>query len=111
MSGGYLLTDGSFEFDLDPDALGEDVSNGQQVAHTIRPESLYIDERALDVDNVWDGVVENAVSKGSFTLYEVDVGGRLLKVQRQRRAGARLIDEGQEVVVGFDADEGELVHD
>lgn len=105
----YALTDGEFEVTLDPTTLGEEVRHGQSVVYTIRPESLAIDDRTLETDNVWNGVVENAIYKGSFTVYEVDIGGRLLKVQRQRQAGVGRTEEGQSVVVGFDADEGELL--
>ena len=75
--------------------LDEEVRNGQSVVYTIRPESLATDDRTLETDNVWNGVVENATYKGSFTVYEVDIGGRLLKVQRQRRAGVGRTEEGQ----------------
>lgn len=109
--GRITLFDGDLEVTLNPDALEDDVVDGQDVAYTVRPESLHISDGELDTDNQWSGVVENAIYKGSMTLYEVDVGGRVLKVQRQRRKGGRPFEEDEEVVVGFDADEGELIVD
>jgi spermidine/putrescine transport system ATP-binding protein len=94
--------------DLDPDCLG-DVANGDPYAYTIRPESMRIGRDTLDCRNEWTGTVENAIYKGSDTVYEVDVGARTMRVQRQRRTDIEMFDEAETVVVGFDGNDGELI--
>ncbi|MBP2252401.1 spermidine/putrescine transport system ATP-binding protein [Halarchaeum solikamskense] len=87
---------------------GVDLTEGQNAAYTVRPESLRLGAD-LAADNAWEGVVENAIYKGSRTLYEVDVGERVLTVQFQRQQGVERFDEGEDVLIGFDSDDGELV--
>ncbi|MGM0717999.1 MAG: TOBE domain-containing protein, partial [Halobacteriota archaeon] len=77
---------------------------------TIRPESLRLVARNdLDSDNWWNGTVSNVVYKGSSTLYEVDIGERIVRIEKQRQKGERSFEEGAAVTVGFDADEGKLI--
>jgi len=102
------LGTGKIAVDLDPDCLG-DVANGDPYAYTIRPESMRIGRDTLDCRNEWTGTVENAIYKGSDTVYEVDVGARTMRVQRQRRTDIEMFDEAETVVVGFDGDDGELI--
>jgi spermidine/putrescine transport system ATP-binding protein len=110
-NGHTVLVDGEFEVTLNPDSLSSAVADGSNVAYTVRPESLRIDSETLPVDNQWSGVIENTIYKGSNSVYEVRCGDRLLKVQRQRDKGVSPFSEDEQVVVGFDATEGELIAD
>lgn len=107
--GEVTLLDDGMEVTLRPDELATDVEYGTNVAYTVRPENLHIADASLDVENVWSGVVENAIYKGSTTIYEVQVGDRLLKVQQQRNKGVETFDEEEDALVGFDSEDGELV--
>jgi len=109
-NGAVSLGDGEFAIELG-ESFADDAADGTTRAFAIRPESLYIGEDARDRANVWTGRVEDAIYRGSSTLYEVDVGGRILKIQQQRGKGVRMYDEGEEVHVGFDADTGELIRE
>jgi ABC-type Fe3+/spermidine/putrescine transport system ATPase subunit len=70
---------------------------------------MRIGRDTLDCRNEWTGTVENAIYSGSDTVYEVDVGARTMRVQRQRRTDIEMFDEAETVVVGFDGDDGELI--
>ena len=85
------------------------MANGDPYAYTTRPESMRIGRDTLDCRNEWTGTVENAIYNGSDTVYEVDVGARTMRVQRQRRTDIEMFDEAETVVVGFDRDDGELI--
>jgi len=108
VDGRLELTAGDLTVRLDAGTHGG--PDGDRLAYTVRPESLRIARDGdLDRDNVWRGRVANAIYKGATTMYEVGVGDRLLRVQQQRQKGVPVYDEGDEVLVGFDGDEGELV--
>jgi spermidine/putrescine transport system ATP-binding protein len=97
------------EVTLDEAMLPEDGEYGSHVAYTIRPENVKVAGGDLETENVWSGDVENAIYKGSTTLYEVSVGSRLFKIQEQRNKGVEGFDEDDSVLVGFDAADGELI--
>jgi spermidine/putrescine transport system ATP-binding protein len=108
---GDLVVDSDLDIRLDPAVLDGEFTDGGTVTYTVRPESLRISDTELPVANVWRGTVENAIYKGSNTLYEVAVDGRILKILQQRTRDVALHDEGDEVYVGFEANEGEVVAD
>jgi spermidine/putrescine transport system ATP-binding protein len=108
---GQLVVDSDLPVRLDATKLAGDIPDGSNVTYTVRPESLVIGDAEPAVDNVWRGTIENAIYKGSNTLYEVVVGDRMIKVLQQRTRDVALHDEGDEVYVGFDAAEGEVVTD
>ena len=87
------------------------VQDGGPCAYTVRPEQMNAEAAADDEmwENQWTGTVENAIYKGSTTLYEVDVGTRILQVQEQRSKDTSMYDEGDQIVVGFKPDDGEFI--
>ena len=94
---------------LDGDA-GDDYADAAAHAFTIRPENVGIVEDDETVpDNVWTGTVRDVIYKGSTTLYEIDIGDRLLKIQQQRSTDSRRYEENDEVSVGFDPNSGEVI--
>ena len=109
IDGDAVVLDSDLEIRLETSVLDEGIHDGSSVTYTVRPETLLVSDVDPAVDNVWTGIVENAIYKGSNTLYEVQVGDRLLRVLQQRTRDVALHDEGDEVYVGFDAAEGEIV--
>jgi spermidine/putrescine transport system ATP-binding protein len=106
-NGAVLESD--LRIDLSRDVVEDNAKSGDNVTYTVRPESLIISDNQLDTGNAWRGVIENAIYKGSNTLYEVRVDGRTLRILQQRTRTVALHDEGDEVYVGFDVEEGEVV--
>jgi len=113
---GFLTTnehgavlDGDLRVQLHDDVVEGLADAGDGTTYTVRPESLLISDDELVTGNSWRGVVENAIYKGSNTLYEVRVDGRTLRVLQQRTRDVALHDEGDDVYVGFDVEEGEIV--
>lgn len=112
-NGVLTLDDADLTINIALDSMTEEVDgtidDGAPVAFTIRPESMQVSDGELDCDNQWRGQIQNAIYKGSNSLYEVDVGGRILKVQRQRQQDEGMFAEGEEVMIGFNSTEGELI--
>lgn len=108
-NGHLRLTSEDGDIRIDANGVDAGEMDGRTVTYTVRPESLRIGNGSLETTNSWTGVVENAIYKGSTTLYEVEVGNRLLKAQRQRQQNIRPFEENDEVTVGFDSNEGELI--
>jgi spermidine/putrescine transport system ATP-binding protein len=107
----YVALDSDLEIRLDGSVLNGQVVDGSSVTYTVRPESLLVSDVEPTVGNVWRGTIKNAIYKGQNTLYEITVGDRVLKVLQQRTRDVALHDEGDEVFVGFDDAEGEIVTD
>jgi spermidine/putrescine transport system ATP-binding protein len=107
----YVALDSDLEIRLDGSVLNGQVADGSSVTYTVRPESLLVSDVEPTVGNVWRGTIKNAIYKGQNTLYEITVGDRVLKVLQQRTRDVALHDEGDEVFVGFDDAEGEIVTD
>ena len=99
------------EIELDGDTGSiDEFPDGTSCAFTVRPENVEIisdDEETHD--NVWRGTVRDVIFKGSTTLYEIDVGYRLLKIQQQRSTDARDYEKRDKMNVGFDSSDGELI--
>ncbi|MFC4248760.1 ABC transporter ATP-binding protein [Natribaculum luteum] len=93
---------------VDSDRLADNAS----CAFTVRPESMIIPEEGEEeCDNMWTGTVQDAIYKGSTTLYEIDVGDRILKVQQQRSNSVRMYSEGDQLSVGFNSNDGEVIRE
>jgi spermidine/putrescine transport system ATP-binding protein len=107
----YVALDSDLEIRLDGSVLNGEVVDRSSVTYTVRPESLLVSDVEPTVGNVWRGTIKNAIYKGQNTLYEITVGDRVLKVLQQRTRDVALHDEGDEVFVGFDDAEGEIVTD
>lgn len=111
-SNGTLEIDSDMDVRLSADVHDNSVGDTDWAVFTIRPENLRLaSQDTLESDNWWNGTVRNVVYKGSTTTYEVDIGEQTLSVERQRQKGQRTFDEGAEVTVGFDSDEGALIPD
>ena len=94
---------------LDGDA-GDDYADAASHAFTIRPENVgIVEDDEMVPDNVWTGTVRDVIYKGSTTLYEIDIGDRLLKIQQQRSTDSRRYEENDEVSVGFDPNSGKVI--
>lgn len=107
-NGMVTLSDDDLQIDIETDRFSSNPSDTTH-AYTIRPESMHIASEDLDCTNTWTGTVRNVIYKGSNTLYEVAVGVRTMKVQRQRRKDIEMFDENESVLVGFDSQDGELI--
>jgi len=107
-NGMVTLSDDDLQIDIETDRFSSNPSDTTH-AYTIRPESMHIASADLDCTNTWTGTVRNVIYKGSNTLYEVAVGVRTMKVQRQRRKDIEMFDENESVLVGFDSQDGELI--
>jgi len=107
-NGRITLREGDVSIDLDSSQFAG-IEAGATYAYAIRPESMQMDDGSPAFDNRWTGRVDNVIYKGSTTLYEVDIGSHTLKIQRQRRKDIEMFDEGDDVVVGFDGEDGELI--
>lgn len=114
-NGVLTLSDADLTITIDLEAMTDEIDgplgDGATVAFTVRPESMLVSAGELDCDNQWTGRIQNAIYKGSNSLYEVDVGDRILKAQRQRQQDAVMFSEGEEVTIGFNSTEGELISD
>ncbi len=109
-NGRVVIADGDLNASVAPGRHGSSITDGTRVAFTVRPERMSIaGDGEIDRENSWPGEVVNAIYKGSTTLYEVDVGGRIVKIEQQRTRGVSLFDEDERVVVGFDGEDGEIV--
>ncbi|MFO7925995.1 ABC transporter ATP-binding protein [Natronomonas sp.] len=109
-SNGMLEIASDVNVQLSADVHDNPAGDSDSAVLTIRPESLRLVARNdLDSDNWWNGTVSNVVYKGSSTLYEVDIGERIVRIEKQRQKGERSFEEGAAVTVGFDADEGKLI--
>ena len=107
-NGMVTLSDDDLQIDIETDRFSSNPSDTTH-AYTIRPESMHIASEDLDCTNTWTGTVRNVIYKGSNTLYEVAIGVRTMKVQRQRRKDIEMFDENESVLVGFDSQDGELI--
>jgi spermidine/putrescine transport system ATP-binding protein len=107
-NGMVTLSDDDLQIDIETDRFRSNPSDTTH-AYTIRPESMHIASEDLDCTNTWTGTVRNVIYKGSNTLYEVAIGVRTMKVQRQRRKDIEMFDENESVLVGFDSQDGELI--
>ena len=108
-NGRATLDCGEMEVALDSESETEHADAGSH-AFTIRPENVGIVENGEEApQNVWTGTVRDVIYKGSTTLYEIDVGYRLLKIQQQRSTDARDYEERDKMNVGFDSSDGELI--
>jgi spermidine/putrescine transport system ATP-binding protein len=107
-NGMVTLSDDDLQIDIETDRFSSNPSDTTH-AYTIRPESMHIASEDLDCTNTWTGTVRNVIYKGSNTLYEVAVGVRTMKVQRQRRKDIEMFDENESVLIGFDSQDGELI--
>ncbi|QIO24816.1 ABC transporter ATP-binding protein [Haloarcula sp. JP-L23] len=84
--------------------------SGRESAVAIRPERISVAEPDTDlgVENTWTGTVTETIYKGSFNKYHVEIGSVELHIEQQVD-GSDGFREGDQVVVGFSADAGELV--
>lgn len=100
-----------FNIELSTDVVdNEGLANNIPCAFTVRPESMMItDGKEEECDNVWTGTVQDAIYKGPTTLYEIDVGNRLLKIQQQRSNGVQRYNKGDHISIGFNSDDGEII--
>jgi spermidine/putrescine transport system ATP-binding protein len=109
-NGRFTVTDGDVRVRVAAADFDGRVADGSTVAFTVRPERLSIaGEGGLERQNTWSGTVLNAIYKGSNTLYEVDIGGRIVKVEQQRTRGVDLYEQDERVTVGFDDEDGEII--
>lgn len=110
---GQLSSDGTV---VDGDALSVTVEphpelSGKAVAVSIRPEEVYVTDvdETLGLENEWTGTVKDAIYKGSIKYYHVDLGPRLLEVERQVNDETKDFEEGDEITVGFPSRSCEVV--
>jgi putative spermidine/putrescine transport system ATP-binding protein len=78
---------------------------GQRVTVSVRPERIFLAEGATGADNVVDGVVKKAIYLGESSKYLVTLpGGESLTLRVQNRFGARLLEVGKPLLVGWSRD-------
>ena len=76
---------------------------GKRATLSLRPEKIGIADQAQG--ELFEGRVVNRNYMGGFTMYQVDVGGIVLKVSKRNAVThAQSLDIGQPVSIGFRAD-------
>jgi spermidine/putrescine transport system ATP-binding protein len=78
-------------------------NTGQSAAVSVRPEEVVLtqNEAPIEYDNEWSGTVEDTIYKGSLKLYEIDVDGKSVEVERQINETTDDFEAGDEVTVSF----------
>lgn len=110
-NGSHARLESDFEVHIDSEMIPNTGVSGTEITYTIRPESLEIGKSDLNMENMWQGTIENVIYKGSTTSYEVRVeqSDRLMTVLEQRTRDASPYESSDSVFVGFEPSDGQVV--
>ena len=101
-AGGWLVEAEELTVKTMTDGSDHD-EDGDEVAITVRPEQVTLERpnQSLDTTNVWEGVVTEAIYKGSLKQYRIDIGTTDVHVEKQINTDTEVFNEDDRVVVGF----------
>ena len=90
--------------------LRDNLNKGQNTFISIRPEKIMIGEQLSDLENIFSGIVEEAVYHGELTMYNVFIENRLhLTIKVQNVDIKKPYPQGARVQVGWGIDRGVLI--
>lgn len=78
--------------------------------YSLRPEKILIGEAAEQVENSYEGVVQEFLYLGEFTKYRIELSNKIeLTVKATNRKGRKLLSKGEKTAVGWEREEMLLV--
>ena len=78
--------------------------------YSLRPEKILIGESAEQVENSYEGVVQEFLYLGEFTKYRISLSNKIeLTVKATNRKGRKLLSKGEKTAVGWEREEMLLV--
>lgn len=90
--------------------LRENLNMGDKVFISIRPEKIMISEDLSGIENIYSGIVEEAVYHGELTIYTVFIQNRLhLTIKVQNDDIKKSYPQGARVQIGWGIDRGVLI--
>ncbi len=76
----------------------------------VRPEAININSGLDSLDNIFEGVIREAIFKGSYIEYRVEVGSRVFIVhQHGHSLNKHTFTVGEKVKIGWKSDEGAVI--
>ncbi|MBU4426818.1 MAG: ABC transporter ATP-binding protein, partial [Proteobacteria bacterium] len=92
--------------------LRENLNMGDKVFISIRPEKIMLSENLSGIENIYSGIVEEAVYHGELTIYTVFTENRLhLTIKVQNDEIKKSYPQGARIQVGWGIDKGVLIAD
>jgi len=78
--------------------------------YSLRPEKILLGETAKNVENAYEGVVQEFLYLGEFTKYRIELSPSVeLTVKATNRKGRALLSKGEKTTVGWEREEVLLV--
>ena len=92
--------------------LRENLNMGDKVFISIRPEKIMLSENLSGIENIYSGIVDEAVYHGELTIYTVFTENRLhLTIKVQNDEIKKSYAQGARIQVGWGIDKGVLIAD
>ena len=103
----HVMTGGQLKIKAEPN---HEVSMGQDVFFTLRPERILFQNEAEHLDNAFHGIVEEVVYVGEISKYMIRLNeSDLIILKQQNRLGVRKYKKQDKVTIGWNMEDMMLI--